>query len=294
MTTQGDLISGGPGGEPKRLAPGTSGQFLKTQGAGADPVWGDVPAGTVFEMTFTAGEKIHQGRAVYIGTDGKIYETDASSTSKIQFIGFAKEDIASGNSGVVQVMGVIALFSGLTIQSIYYLSNKSTESNPKQESSSNSIDENGPNVHHWQSFKAVGDRCERVELYVGNRATAGTQILYLQIREGEGLGGNPFGPQLSLVIPPSSTAWRVFTFSPPIYFTPGSVYTLDFWEAIGAMTYYYDASNPYADGRADLNASYDFVFRIGKNDLGLIGTSPGTNSVQVGRAISSTQLRVNV
>jgi hypothetical protein len=40
MTTQGDLISGGPGGEPKRLAPGTSGQFLKTQGTGADPVWG--------------------------------------------------------------------------------------------------------------------------------------------------------------------------------------------------------------------------------------------------------------
>jgi len=45
MTAQGDIIFGGVGGTPTRLAAGTSGQFLKTQGAGANPTWADVPGG---------------------------------------------------------------------------------------------------------------------------------------------------------------------------------------------------------------------------------------------------------
>ena len=38
ITTQGDLLYRDASG-PQRLAAGTSGQFLKTQGAGANPVW---------------------------------------------------------------------------------------------------------------------------------------------------------------------------------------------------------------------------------------------------------------
>ena len=40
---QGDVLFYG-GTDYERLAPGTSGKFLKTQGAGANPTWDDVPA----------------------------------------------------------------------------------------------------------------------------------------------------------------------------------------------------------------------------------------------------------
>jgi hypothetical protein len=69
MTTQGDLISGGPGGEPKRLAPGTSGQFLKTQGAGADPVWGDIALATL-ECIPSDNIRHSNDAAKYVGFGG--------------------------------------------------------------------------------------------------------------------------------------------------------------------------------------------------------------------------------
>ena len=43
LTTQGDLLIRGAEGL-ERLAAGQSGQFLKTQGSGANPVWSNVPA----------------------------------------------------------------------------------------------------------------------------------------------------------------------------------------------------------------------------------------------------------
>lgn len=43
MTTQGDIPYQGAGGAA-RLGAGTSGQFLKTQGASANPVWADLPS----------------------------------------------------------------------------------------------------------------------------------------------------------------------------------------------------------------------------------------------------------
>ena len=45
--TQGDVLYYGTSGAPARLGFGTDGQFLKTQGTGADPVWADVVTGTV-------------------------------------------------------------------------------------------------------------------------------------------------------------------------------------------------------------------------------------------------------
>ena len=43
--TQGGTLYYGTAGAPTELAAGTSGKFLKTLGAGADPAWDDVPAG---------------------------------------------------------------------------------------------------------------------------------------------------------------------------------------------------------------------------------------------------------
>ena len=43
--TQGGIIHYGAAGAPTQLSAGTSGHYLKTQGAGANPVWAAVPAG---------------------------------------------------------------------------------------------------------------------------------------------------------------------------------------------------------------------------------------------------------
>ena len=43
--TQGGIIHYGAAGAPTQLAAGTSGHYLKTQGAAANPVWAAVPAG---------------------------------------------------------------------------------------------------------------------------------------------------------------------------------------------------------------------------------------------------------
>ena len=45
ITTQGDLIVGGPGGSPQRLAAGTTGQVLQTNGSGALPTWVNASGG---------------------------------------------------------------------------------------------------------------------------------------------------------------------------------------------------------------------------------------------------------
>jgi hypothetical protein len=77
MTTQGDMISGGVGGEPKRLAPGTSGQFLKTQGAGADPVWADVPVTSGYTesiiLATSNGNVYSTGVSISITTGQKLF-----------------------------------------------------------------------------------------------------------------------------------------------------------------------------------------------------------------------------
>jgi len=46
ITTQGDILYR-DGSGLQRLAAGTSGQFLKTQGSGANPVWGNIAGGAV-------------------------------------------------------------------------------------------------------------------------------------------------------------------------------------------------------------------------------------------------------
>ena len=45
LTTRGDILFRDASGD-QRLAAGTSGYYLKTQGSGADPVWAAVPTGT--------------------------------------------------------------------------------------------------------------------------------------------------------------------------------------------------------------------------------------------------------
>jgi len=65
--TQGDILYYGAAGEPTRLGFGTSGQFLKTQGTGANPVW----AATT-DTTYTAGDGLD--------LTGTAFSTDLKST----------------------------------------------------------------------------------------------------------------------------------------------------------------------------------------------------------------------
>jgi len=64
----GDLLFVNSAGELARLPPGTAGQFLKTQGAGADPVWASPPGGWTVKSVSTN----------YNANDGEIVLVDAS------------------------------------------------------------------------------------------------------------------------------------------------------------------------------------------------------------------------
>jgi hypothetical protein len=53
--TQGGIIFYGASGAPTQLGPGTDGQFLKTQGADANPVWDDTPP-SIFTTFYESAE----------------------------------------------------------------------------------------------------------------------------------------------------------------------------------------------------------------------------------------------
>jgi hypothetical protein len=76
LTTQGDVLYYGGSGLA-RLGAGTSGQFLKTQGGSANPIWANVPASGVIKSYFV--------------TDGTRFS------------------ITSGGSGVTQQVGALTI-----------------------------------------------------------------------------------------------------------------------------------------------------------------------------------------
>lgn len=84
MTTGGDVIYGGTSGAPTRLANGSAGQFLKSQGTTLAPVWSFGPSILAKTTTFTASvaEDIYS-----CGTSGGAYTatlpTAVGNTNKI-------------------------------------------------------------------------------------------------------------------------------------------------------------------------------------------------------------------
>ncbi|SVB60040.1 uncharacterized protein METZ01_LOCUS212894, partial [marine metagenome] len=55
--TQGDILYYGASGAPTRLGYGTSGDFLKTQGTGANPAWATAPGGLFASYAIIADQK---------------------------------------------------------------------------------------------------------------------------------------------------------------------------------------------------------------------------------------------
>ena len=76
--TQGDVIYWGSSGVPARLGAGTSGQYLKTQGSGANPTWADVDT----TPTTTRGDIIYRGASadqrLAKGTSGQFLKIGAN------------------------------------------------------------------------------------------------------------------------------------------------------------------------------------------------------------------------
>ena len=92
--TQGDILYYGTTGTPSRLSAGTSGYFLKTQGASTNPVWAEVPAGA---PTGSSGE------AVFFNNENSV---DYDYTIPTNF--------NSVTAGPVSVNAVVTIPSGST------------------------------------------------------------------------------------------------------------------------------------------------------------------------------------
>ena len=89
--------------------------------------------GTNLEVTtagitklMTAGATINGATLpvpIYVLTsDGEVYAADANASGTLKFFGFAISNSTDGNSIKVRVSGVVTGFSGLTIGSMYYVS----------------------------------------------------------------------------------------------------------------------------------------------------------------------------
>lgn len=81
LTTQGDILYRNDSGLA-RLGAGTSGQFLKTQGSGANPVWADNVAGLV-QTQFASSNSGYQNGSTTYSTMVNATITPTSASNKI-------------------------------------------------------------------------------------------------------------------------------------------------------------------------------------------------------------------
>ena len=84
LTTQGDVLYR-DGSGLQRLGAGTSGQFLKTQGTGANPVWATADSGKTLGVTqFTNGTRASMSAAGTSGVDfWSVNYTQLKANSKL-------------------------------------------------------------------------------------------------------------------------------------------------------------------------------------------------------------------
>ena len=85
---QGDVLFYG-GTDYERLGPGTSGYFLKTQGAAADPIWSSVPAGVTINTN--ADNRIMSGSDTTLTLNGETNLTYDQTTLAIKNSGTASD-----------------------------------------------------------------------------------------------------------------------------------------------------------------------------------------------------------
>ena len=100
--TQGDVIYYGAAGAPAQLSAGTNGHFLKTQGAGANPVWAAVAAGVSLSgstdntVATVTGSNALAGEANLTFSSGK--NLGVGTASPNSFSGYSTVTIGGSNS----------------------------------------------------------------------------------------------------------------------------------------------------------------------------------------------------
>lgn len=93
--------------------------YLRADG---NAIWAVTPSVKLTQQTFTAGENLTAGDAVYVlNSDGKVYKTDGGNSWKINFVWFATQSVSTNASVMVDTSWVSATQSGLTIASPYFL-----------------------------------------------------------------------------------------------------------------------------------------------------------------------------
>jgi hypothetical protein len=105
--TQGDVLYYGASGAPARLAAGTSGYFLKTQGSSANPVWSAVPAGVTINNN--ADNRVITGSGTANTLEGEASLTfDGTKTTS---------PVVSASNGIIETAATIS--SNHTISTNY-------------------------------------------------------------------------------------------------------------------------------------------------------------------------------
>jgi hypothetical protein len=105
------------------LAAGTSGRFLKTQGAGADPVWADVPSGSPGgssgQVQYNSGGSFAGAAAVTYATSGSLLTVTAQAAADVPLTAAGTTsqsglllkcaDVSGNTVGSVSVAGLMTL-----------------------------------------------------------------------------------------------------------------------------------------------------------------------------------------
>ncbi len=101
--------------------PGNS-KYYGTDGGGTKGFY-DLPTGS--GETYTAGEAIGAGDLVYVSASGTVMKADANTPAKAA-VGFAPSAISNAASGTIIFHDGKITTTGLTLGTLYYLSNTTT------------------------------------------------------------------------------------------------------------------------------------------------------------------------
>lgn len=116
---QGDIMYY-DGTDYTRLAPGTSGQFLKTQGASANPVWATASAGAVSAAISQSSHGLAVKDVIRLSGTSTYAKAKADTAANAEVVGIVSA-VADANNFTVTTSGYVTGLSGLTANTLYYL-----------------------------------------------------------------------------------------------------------------------------------------------------------------------------
>lgn len=119
-TTEGDLLYRGSGSILDRLAAGTSGQFLKTNGSGAAPSWDSVSGGDLYNFLTNPGFEVWQRGAGAFTADG-VYTADRwlMDEAGTDTLSVTREGTTKKDDSLYSLAAVFVLGSGAGATKIY-------------------------------------------------------------------------------------------------------------------------------------------------------------------------------